>query len=269
MHIPKTAGSTLHGVIRRQYPRNQTIVADLMGRAARDKFREIPEERRRNLRLLLGHMAFGVHELLPGDSTYLTMIRHPVDRTVSFFYWAQQTPDISLHEPARDSVDVAAFVEGGAGWIYTDNGLTRFLSGQTFAPLGSCDETMLATAKKHIEDRFAAVGLTERFDESLHLFREALGWKRSMHYADRKVTRNRPRLRDLPPKTIAAIERHSELDLDLYDFVMKEFEARLTSDSIRESVDRFRRLNALFKVTYPMTIPVRRTVKKLMGRKDA
>ena len=34
-----------------------------------------------------GHMTFGLHEVLPQTATYITVLRDPVDRVISAFYF--------------------------------------------------------------------------------------------------------------------------------------------------------------------------------------
>ena len=34
-----------------------------------------------------GHMLFGLHAILPQPATYITVVREPVDRVISSFYF--------------------------------------------------------------------------------------------------------------------------------------------------------------------------------------
>ena len=51
------------------------------------------------------------------------------------------------------------------------------ISGDLDTPFGACTSDMLERAKRHIEERFSFVGITERFDESLVLLRRTFAWK--------------------------------------------------------------------------------------------
>ena len=54
---------------------------------------------------------------------------------------------------------------------------------------GTCDERTLDQAKRNLADSFSAVGICERFEESLVLFAEIFGWQVPF-YENRKVSKN-------------------------------------------------------------------------------
>jgi len=84
VHLPKCAGSTLNRILLRQYKLSETYA--LAGRSVRDSFLELkrlPEEKKGGIRLLYGHMHFGLHEHLPQPCVYFTLLRDPVERVIS------------------------------------------------------------------------------------------------------------------------------------------------------------------------------------------
>ena len=93
-HIPKTAGSTIHAVLDNQYPAAQihSTFAATMDDKELDRLRQLSETERKGLKLVKGHMPFGVHTLLPGRSRYLTFLRHPIDRIISNYYFILNNP---------------------------------------------------------------------------------------------------------------------------------------------------------------------------------
>ena len=53
-------------------------------------FAQIPPARLRKTRMFKGHMLFGLHEILPQPSTYITVLRDPVDRgSFGLLFYAQ------------------------------------------------------------------------------------------------------------------------------------------------------------------------------------
>ncbi len=105
-----------------------------------------------------------------------------------------------------------------------NNGQTRLISGVwNEAPFGECTEEMLEVAKRRLRDRFAVVGLTERFDETLLHLKIVLGWNISW-YTQENVTRRQPHPRDGPQKVIGDILCVNQLDVALYDYATDLFE---------------------------------------------
>ena len=49
--------------------------------------RNLPPARLRKTRMFKGHMLFGLHKILPQPSTYITVLRDPVERVLSAFYF--------------------------------------------------------------------------------------------------------------------------------------------------------------------------------------
>jgi hypothetical protein len=91
---------------------------------------------------------------------------------------------------------------------------------------------MLGEAKENL-GRFDAVGVVERFDESLALILERVGDAdpssppRVPEYESRRVNPDRPALEELDDESLAALRRHNELDLELQAFACELVEERL------------------------------------------
>src|SRR6516162_400599 len=87
LHIHKTAGTTLHRIIEREY--NPFYIYTIEGGRIEwsvDHLKKLPLHRRAALQVVKGHMSFGLHEYLPQPSTYITFLRDPVERCISSYY---------------------------------------------------------------------------------------------------------------------------------------------------------------------------------------
>jgi hypothetical protein len=93
-------------------------------------------------------------------------------------------------------------------------------------------EDPLARAKLHLE-RFAFVGLLERFDESMLLCGIRLGW-RNVHYVKANVNRHKP-ADAISPAARAAIVARSGRDVELYRWAAERFAAALAARPITDS----------------------------------
>jgi len=90
-------------------------------------------------------------------------------------------------------------------------------------PYGECSGEMLEQAKYNLNKFFIAVGITEKFDESLILFKERLKWKRYPVYLKLRRTPNKPSLNEISKETLQIIEKYNELDIELYEFAKRMF----------------------------------------------
>src|SRR6266403_3878281 len=102
LHIPKTAGTTLNRIIEWQYNPLSIFTIDPYGiRATTERFKTFSEQRRRRLRVVRGHLFYGIHEFLPQAATYITMLRDPVARLLSTYYFILRRPLHPLHRKLK------------------------------------------------------------------------------------------------------------------------------------------------------------------------
>src|SRR5437879_13316375 len=93
LHIPKTAGTTLNRIIEWQYSPFAIFTMDPYRiRATAERLKRLPEGLRRRLRVVRGHMLYGLHECLRQGDSYLTMLRDPVVRALAAYYFILRTP---------------------------------------------------------------------------------------------------------------------------------------------------------------------------------
>ena len=246
LHIPKTAGTTLNRIIEWQYSPLSIFTIDPYGiRATTERFKTFSEQRRRRLRVVRGHLFYGIHEFLPQGATYITMLRDPVARLLSTYYFILRRPLHPLHRtfktqrlgledlirltPNRQNLQ-CRFI---AGIGRVEDVEVRAEAGRATSA-GICDERVLEIAKENLTRSFRVIGLTERFQESLLLMMTSFGWKISF-YENRKVSKIRSAVE---PRVADMIREHNRLDIELYDFAKKLFEESLckNEDSIREAL---------------------------------
>lgn len=227
VHLPKTAGTTLHMIIERHYAARNVFSTGAGAQKAVEEFKKMSDARRAEIHILKGHMAYGLHEYLPGSSAYITMLREPIDRTISFFYFVRQDPKHYHYDFIKTrNLSLEEYLESKIS-IMMDNTQVRLISGVWDEPRhGECTTETLEEAKRNLRENFAVVGLTERFDESLLLLKKAFGWH-DIYYIRQNVTSNRPKKSELSPSTLRTLEKHNQLDMELYQYATLLFEEQL------------------------------------------
>lgn len=262
LHIPKTAGTTLDAIMLRQYEQKSIFPLQLPVQESIAKFKSLPEDQKREIKVLYGHMRFGLHEYFPQPSTYITIMRDPVERIISLYYYILRTPKHDLyHEITSKNMSLKDCL---CSKITTelDNAQARLLYGvnETEIGFGQCSNDMLETVKKNLEEDFALVGLTERFDESLLLLKRIFGWE-SCFYVKQNITKNRPLKEEFSKDTLALIEKYNELDIEIYKYGEKMLNELIDRSSLSEmEIIKFKLLNGIYSRAYPF---YRRVVKKL------
>ena len=117
-------------MIRRQFTRARVFQVNGTLRLAAQQLTAITEARRRRLsRFICGHVQFGLHDYLPGSAVYVTILRNPVDRMVSVYYYALRRPEWALNrEIKRRHLSLHDFALSDAACKF-NNGQTRRIAG--------------------------------------------------------------------------------------------------------------------------------------------
>lgn len=229
LHVPKTAGTTLHHILERCYPRNQICsFKDPNYRSELENFQKLSTETREAYRLIKGHLSFGFHRHLPGRSTYITFLREPVARALSFYHYARSHPEHYLYPLLGDDhVDLKILLRQRTPTTHELFNLqTSMVAGDEWDdPERPADRAALERAKQNLRSHFDVVGLTEEFDTSLRLLRRRFGWK-VRFYTRKNVTRRKDQIDNLDPETHSLVREANALDIELYQFARELFDAQ-------------------------------------------
>ncbi len=240
LHIPKTAGTTMASSLVINYPPERTINMDFaFGRPVADIEDRIPPERRARLRLLWGHLPYGVHRYIPRPCRYITVLRNPIARGISAYKYIRNNPRHWDHQRVvEERIDMAGFFANDELMEKRRNRQTRQLCNNQ---VGEMDREDLEEAKRNLE-RFLVVGLTERFEETFVLVRRALRL-RIPFYVTRLVS---PQM-SVSERAIGLIREQNQLDLELYGFAHELFNERVArhGKSLGLEVSMFKALRPL------------------------
>ncbi len=219
LHLPKTAGTTLNRLIEWEYGIFEMYSVDpVLFRWSAAHLRKLSPERLRKIRVFKGHMLFGLHEVLPQPATYITVLRDPVERTLSAFYFMRTYKWHPLYwKFKRENWTLEDFVRK----LPRENVQCKIVAGAVFEE--PCTAEIFERAKENLRQHFGVVGLSERFEESLALMKLRFGWKLKS-YSSFNVTRARPKKRDIPQATLDLISEKNSFDIMFYDYAAGLFQ---------------------------------------------
>jgi hypothetical protein len=239
LHIPKTGGQTLYAILARKYDPSRTVT--ILDRA--DPLTPFRNASRKGTPVLIrGHFPFGIDQRLGVEPAYITILRHPVDRVVSIYRYIERYEGHPLHAQVRSAgMTLADFIKSDIDQEEVDNGQTRLLAGD----LGEVDAQALERAKTNLRT-FAAIALTERFDEGLTLFRRRLGWSSPPFYVSKNVSPRDGGPVTVPEETRNLLKERNRVDMELYRYAAQVFERQTRSARwFKAEVGAFRKLNGL------------------------
>lgn len=217
VHIRKTAGKTLRQILYRAYGRGHTRLVRnyfVAPETSLNVIKSLAAGPPPELGAIHGHFLFWPDIEWPEGTQFLTLLRDPVERTISHYFW------LRARNPRFKKSLEQAVTEGSIH----DNLQTRVLAA-SMPPFGETTDEMLEDALRSLK-RLTVIGLTERFDESLVLATRTLGWRR-MLYRRENVTPDRKPREEISPKVIELVKAHNALDIELYRSAGKRFEREI------------------------------------------
>jgi len=230
LHVPKAAGSTLNRLIECEYPLLEMYSIDpVFYRWSWAHLQRLSKRRLGKIRIFKGHMLFGLHAILPRSATYITVLRDPVDRVLSSFYFMRSYKLHPLYwRFKRENWTLEDFVRRSP----RDNVQCKILAGIEYAKPFTAE--IFEIAKENLLRHFCVVGLSERFEESLALMKLRLGWK-LQRYSSFNVSRTRPRKADVPRSILDLIEERNSFDISLYDYAARLFQTAVNTHAAEVS----------------------------------
>jgi hypothetical protein len=238
VHIPKTGGTSLREAFyanRGEGPFLDALLKvqteALNGRPLGwwtdhpevSRLREAISIHQRELAYAAVNLPYGVHRYLDRRVCYLSMLREPTARGVSYLHFVKRTyPSVWARYAELELSPKRLVVEAGA---YTlANGQIRAITGTSDIWL---DESHLAQAQRLIQKSYAFVGALERFDASLDRIADLLSWTEPV----------RPRLNvgeyagsaEIPDRTVRELADLNAYDIALHRWLVDDYLPERTS----------------------------------------
>lgn len=98
LHIPKAAGTTLLQIIHNPYPAKDCYEFGSDANLSMAYFKKMPAEQKQYIKMLSGHMSFGLPQFMPQPTTHITILREPVERIISYYYHVLDNPAHYLYD---------------------------------------------------------------------------------------------------------------------------------------------------------------------------
>jgi len=246
IHVMKTAGRTLLRHFRgnfeldEMYPYGKLDVrydgdrVDIRHHLEVGCLLRLPQERVRHIRVYSGHFPYVASELLGGEFIRLTVLRDPVERTISLLRqfrrkdpWAD--PNLR-HSAPMEGLTLEQVYENP--FVYEPlvlNHQTKIFSMTADDPLDTymdvidVDDTRLALAKKNLA-KVDFVGLTEQYDDFLDDLAAQTGWEIIRHL--RKNETPAEEIQPVSESLRRRIAADNAIDVEFYEYAKELVESR-------------------------------------------
>lgn len=213
IHVPKAGGTSISAVLEQHHK--------LLRLNGWDEIRHFLETEgwRDGWTAATGHMPFGIDVYMP-NTRYTIVLREPLDRIMSDYYYLKRTPDHPLHEtattkPLREFPGGNSMTRRLAHWRWAEMFETKDFWWQKY-PWGYCTEEMLTQAKENLH-RCVHVGLYETYEaDAKHIL--SLAGIKDAEVPLLNATENRPSVSALDRETRELLEERNRYDIRLYEY---------------------------------------------------
>jgi len=256
VHIPKAGGTALNNIINKNYQKG--TIFQFNKENSFESFIKLTGSEKSKYSCFRGHIGYGLHNYLPKDISvkYITMLRDPIDRVVSHYYYVLRQPEHYLHE------EVCGRGMSLKEYVLSEltselcNGQTRLLAsfdGEVidFNKKDIIDGNDLKIAKINLQKYFSFVGITEEFDVSVLLLREIFKWDK-IYYYKKNASRSRPTLSSIGDSVKDIISKNNSIDMELYEYAKDLFHEKLKfyRDPIEAGLKPFKLCNRIYSSVY-------------------
>jgi len=185
IHVMKTAGTTFVRQLQQQFPPEAIYPCrgidysdpiDVDAYINIPRLRALTAERRSQIRVYTGHFPFMVRDLLDPGVITLTVLRDPIDRTISVLKQFKRR-----EARFRDSPLEAIYEDRPIFRFFVENHQTKVfaLAPEDNEVAINCgldiDDTRFARARENLS-RVDVIGLTESYDEFVAEVHDRFGW---------------------------------------------------------------------------------------------
>lgn len=199
LHIPKTAGTSLMEIIKKQYGDDRVIACyDLNPYLVEENSQALENilEKKPNTKAVIGHFMYGIHKRLSNiEYKYITFLRDPLARILS--QYAHHYVENLFHDDVCDDLmleieSISNYLELEIVQIFYNNLMSRYIGGYGESDLSAISENeILEVCQSNLEKDFIFVGRQEKFSEDILKLGELLKWDTVNYQLPNANTRGR------------------------------------------------------------------------------
>jgi hypothetical protein len=224
-HLPKCGGTTINLYLANHYPNRYVFrLSGMNPHKSVEEFRNLPENKRWNTKLVYGHAAHEVKDFIHPDTLSITVFREPVDRIISHYYYVKQTKNHYLHDIIeKDQIQLKDYCSSNLSKELS-NWYVTYFTGLSLEEVSKNPEKSIDLALENILDMYDLIGFQEDIPIFVTALKDKLSLKVPQQIDQKNKTKNRVQKEELSQDIIDKISQSNSLDIQLYSklFALKK-----------------------------------------------
>jgi hypothetical protein len=217
-HIPKCGGTSLIKALSELYPEDSIFRLDGANPyTSIEEFKQLDTGTRDSFQLIVGHESNLLLPLLKTDFLVFSMIRNPVDRVISHYYYALRTPEHYLHKGLIEE-EVGLFDYVSDEWTAElSNWYVQHFGGFSREDITNDPDRCLRKTIELMEGQYALIGLLERPEDFMRKLTRLAKFRRSLKLPRLNTASAKASGISVPEPTLEMITNKNQLDIAIYN----------------------------------------------------
>jgi hypothetical protein len=216
-HLPKCGGSSLNKYLEAHYPRRKIFSLNTYALpSSLENFRKLSQKKRYGYDLVKGHMAHKLLDHVHPECIKVTVLREPVDRIVSHYYYAKGSPSHYLYSHIHSNqMSLVDYANSNLS-AELRNWYTVHYSGLTSQEAERNPRESIDKACETVLTRYNIIGFLDDFSFFADTLRKQANFRYAYTNTKINVSEGRPRVENLEASIIDKIKQINYLDIELY-----------------------------------------------------
>jgi len=218
-HIPKNAGTSLNEVLKLNLGASSVAVGLIEShQAALMQFAD--------KLAISGHLWFRPSEHLSPHHSYITILRHPIDRALSLFFFYKKVNGVRSREvnlaKHKSLYDYIFSTDSSIIYGFQNYQTVHYMQLEYDGRSNLSETDKLELAKRGLE-RYTLVGSYDYFNDFVDILCYDYCWPAVAEIPRLNVNNNRAKISEIPAEIIHRLEELNQADIALYEYATELF----------------------------------------------
>lgn len=226
-HLPKCGGNSINHYLEQNYPKRLVFRTDGKNpQYSVRNFKDLPLDQRLQYQLIIGHCAHELKDYVHPKAFKVTVLREPVDRIVSHYFYVKRNPHHYLHKRVvGENIGLAEYTLKDLSLELT-NFYTSHFSGISSDAVSQNPPEAISIAVKNILTSYNLIGFQDNIQEFIEKIRLVCKLPSSLPLGRINATDKRKHLDDLSEKEVLNISSTNAADIEFFKLVKKAVVSR-------------------------------------------